>query len=244
MTTRWAYEALAVAQFRDNRFEKNLFEVERVISNNSYRTSFLLPEIKNTARYIGLYKDVDSLRPVVCHKLALIRNQFHRLVRYTGVPPFEYTDKLYVDSLREEFYDDFMGYLDFLDSRFTRLTQEATARKDHIIDSLAHKLGNDGLLKLKQDYYNNRLADLTLNRNSFKMIIEYKGEWIRKKDPIFMYPENDWGRAQLYTSNKLLHFYYIDTFFFDLFIILLSIIALYFLLVFDILRKIISFFRF
>ena len=244
MTTRWAYEALAVAQFRDNRFEKNLFEVERVISNNSYRTSFLLPEIKNTARYIGLYKDVDSLRPVVCHKLALIRNQFHRLVRYTGVPPFEYTDKLYVDSLREEFYDDFMGYLDFLDSRFTRLTQEATARKDHIIDSLAQKLGNDGLLKLKQDYYNNRLADLTLNRNSFKMIIEYKGEWIRKKDPIFMYPENDWGRAQLYTSNKLLHFYYIDTFFFDLFIILLSIIALYFLLVFDILRKIISFFRF
>ncbi len=245
MTTRWAYEALAVTQFRDNRFEANLFDVERVISNNSYRTSFLLPEIKNTARYIGTNRDVDTLRPVLSHKLALIRDQFHRLVRYAGVPPFEYTDKLYLDSLREEFYDDFLGYLDFLENRFRQLTNVATERKDYILDSLARELGgNEKLLRLKQDYYNNSLANLVLNRNSFKMIVEYKGEWIRKKDPIFMNPENEWGRAQLYTSEKLLHFYYIDTYFFDLFIILFSIIFLYFLLIFDILRKMISFFRF
>ena len=244
MTTRWAYEALAVTQFRDNRFEKPLFEVERVISNNSYLTSFLLPEIRNTARYVALNKDVDSLRPVVAYKLGLIRNQFHRATRYHNIPPFEFVEKLYPDSLKEEFYDDFIGYLDFLETRFTNITNEAISEKDRILDSLARKLGNDGLLKLKQDYYNNRLADWTLNRNSFKMIIEYKGEWIRKKDPIFMDPENSWGRAQLYTAYKLLHFYYVDTYYFNLFIILLTIIFLYVLLVFDILRKMISFFRF
>ena len=244
MTTRWAYEALAVTQFRDNRFEKPLFEVERVISNNSYHSSFLLPEIKNNAQYIGMNKDVDSLHPILSYKLALIRNQFERLARFHNVPPFEYVDKLYIDSLQEELYDDFVGYLDFLEMRFTRLTQEATVEKDRLLDSLARKFGNDGLLKLKQDYYNNRLADWALNRNSFKMIEEYKGEWIRKKDPIFMNPENSWGRAQLYAAYKLLHFYYVDTYYFDLFIILLTIIFLYFLLIFDILRKLVTFFRF
>jgi hypothetical protein len=181
---------------------------------------------------------------VICHKLALIRNQFYRLSRFNNAPPFEYADKLYIDSLNTELYDDFRGYLDFLEMRCTRLTNEASHEKDRILDSLARTLGNDGLLKLKQDYYNNRLADWVLNRNSFKMIEEYKGEWIRKKDPIFMNPENAWGRAQLYTAYKLLHFYYIDTYFFNLFIILLTIIFLYFLLIFDILRKLITFSRF
>jgi hypothetical protein len=88
------------------------------------------------------------------------------------------------------------------------------------------------------------LADWVMNRNSFKMIVEYEGEWIRKKDPIYMSPENRWGRAQLYSAYKLLHFHYIDTYFFNLFIILLTIVFLYFLLVFDILRKILAVFRF
>ncbi len=243
MVTRWAYEALAVTQFRDNRFEREFFEADRDISNNSYGHSFLIPEIRNSAVFIAQNKDIDSLRDRVCHHLGLIRDQFRRLAEYHHLPPFEYTDKLYLDSLNEEFYDDFVGYVDYLDSRFLQKTNEAMARKDHILDSLALQLGNDGLLRLKQQHYNNRLADWVLNRNSLKMIIEYKGKWIRKKDPVFMEPENRWGRAQLYSSTKLLMFHYFDTYLFNLFIISLFIVFLYFILLFDIVRKFLRLFR-
>ena len=243
MTTRWAYEALAVTQFRDNRFEKELFETEKIISNNSYRHSFLIPEIRNSAVFIARNLDIDSLREEVCYRLSLIRDQFRRLAEYHHVPPFEFINKLYLDSLNEEFYDDFVGYIDYLDNRFLQKMNEAMARKDRILDSLARIYGNEGVLKMKQQYYNNRLADWVLNRNSLKMIIEYKGKWIRKKDPIYMEPENRWGRAQLYASTKLLLYHPVDTYLFDLFIILLFIVFLYFILVFDILRKILRLFR-
>jgi len=45
MTSRWAYEALMVTQFKDNRFEKQFYNTENEIHNAIYYKSFCLPQL-------------------------------------------------------------------------------------------------------------------------------------------------------------------------------------------------------
>lgn len=240
MATRWAFEALAVYQFKNNRYEKPFFEPEKQISNNAYRISFLIPEIRNKAAYIYQNFRLDSSVQKVSYDLSLIRNQFNRLVKYQGVPPFEHQRKLLPHLLTIDILDDLNGYLNFLQGYFIDQRNLASARKEEILDSLSSGYGKSGLLTLRQDYFNNSLSDLVLNHKHIRKVIEYKGEFIQKKDPVFMFPENAWGRAQLYSSSKLLNKRHFDVFTFNLFILWVSIIFLYTILVFDILRKIIS----
>jgi len=45
MTTRWAYEAICVEQFKSNRFEKPFFKYEMEKSQNDWYISFLIPTL-------------------------------------------------------------------------------------------------------------------------------------------------------------------------------------------------------
>ncbi len=46
MVTRWAYEAMMVEQFKNNKFEKPFFNDEMAISQNDWYVTYLLPELK------------------------------------------------------------------------------------------------------------------------------------------------------------------------------------------------------
>ncbi len=46
MTTRWAYEAICVEQFKNNTFEKPFFKYDMEISQSSWYASFLIPMLK------------------------------------------------------------------------------------------------------------------------------------------------------------------------------------------------------
>src|SRR5690554_6901187 len=45
MVTRWGYEALAVNQFKNNRYQSVFFEEEMAMSQSSYYSSTLIPEL-------------------------------------------------------------------------------------------------------------------------------------------------------------------------------------------------------
>jgi hypothetical protein len=47
MTSRWAYEALSVEQFKDNRYTREFFPIDQEIKNAAYMESFLLPTLMN-----------------------------------------------------------------------------------------------------------------------------------------------------------------------------------------------------
>jgi hypothetical protein len=47
MPSRWAYEAMAVKQFRDNEYMKNFFLIEQKKSEAAYIGSYLVPALNN-----------------------------------------------------------------------------------------------------------------------------------------------------------------------------------------------------
>ncbi|MDQ3108727.1 MAG: ATP-binding cassette domain-containing protein [Bacteroidota bacterium] len=45
MVTRWAYEGIVVNTFETNKYEKEIFEVDKQVSKYNYRVSYLIPKI-------------------------------------------------------------------------------------------------------------------------------------------------------------------------------------------------------
>jgi hypothetical protein len=53
MASRWAYEALAVNQFKNNAFEKPLYEFDRLKSEAEWRKTYWVVEMKQIMDGIG-----------------------------------------------------------------------------------------------------------------------------------------------------------------------------------------------
>ncbi|HSH50308.1 MAG TPA: ATP-binding cassette domain-containing protein, partial [Bacteroidales bacterium] len=87
MTTRWAYEALAVHQFKKNKFEKNFFDDEQIISRTDYKTSFLIPRLRNKLEFCMRRKDSAMDSSALIRDLKIISNEMVHLIKETDLPP-------------------------------------------------------------------------------------------------------------------------------------------------------------
>ena len=56
MVSRWAYEALIVAQAKDNEFQKKTYKYQSEASQSAWKRDFWIPEIKNKLEIISSKK--------------------------------------------------------------------------------------------------------------------------------------------------------------------------------------------
>jgi ABC transport system ATP-binding/permease protein len=243
MPTRWAYEALAVEQFKGNKFERNFFKDEQIISNNDFRISFLIPQLENKLQSVSRKRsgNIDSV--AVVKDIQLIRNEFEYLVTSAGVPPFDNIHLLDYENFTEEVAEDTYGYLYFLKMTFTEEQNQANERKEETYNNLVKQMGNDEFVKFRQRYYNKKLADLVLNRNELYKVYQTETSLVQKKDPIFMEPTSRFGRSHFYSPVKIIMGVKIDTLWFNLIMMWFAIATLYLALFADLLRVILKYFQ-
>jgi ABC-type multidrug transport system ATPase subunit len=240
MVTRWAYEAMAVEQFKSNGYEKHFFDQEKRISEADYMTSFLIPELEAklelAKRNINQGKDIENTR----RDLRIIRNELIKIYKDADKPPFEYLKQLTVEDFDGEIYEELNDYLVYIKLHYLRMGKDASDEKNETQQKLIDQNSREWLRKLKNDHYNQRLAEIVKSSIEVQNIYETDDELIQKKDPIFMDPLSEWGRAHFYAPVKIIKGYEIDTFWFNLVIIWVGIALLYYVLVFNLLKKFLS----
>ncbi|UCG28541.1 MAG: hypothetical protein JSV24_04055, partial [Bacteroidales bacterium] len=135
-------------------------------------------------------------------------------------------------------------YLENARMVFNAKHQEASYEKDLKYNMLVGKLhSGEAVLELRNDNHNRALADLLLNRNLVNKIHETRTRLVRKKDPVYMIPESRIGRAHLYAPVKRLGNLEIDTFWFNILFIWITVFILFVILYFDLLRKLVNYFE-
>ena len=240
MVTRWAYEALTVEQFKGNEFEKHFFLQDMRLSEADYKTSFLIPELqarmKLAKRNINRGKKIEKTRK----DLRVVRNELEKLYKDADKPPFEYLHQVTIEDLNEEVFEELEDYLVYIKLHYLSLGQKASEKKNEIYQSMIKEHGRDWIRKLKRDHHNQRLAEILTNSHEVKKIYETDKELIQKKDPIFMDPMSEWGRAHFYAPVKNIKGFHIDTFWFNLVVIWIGSAILYYILVFNLLKKLLK----
>ncbi len=241
MATRWAYEAITVEQFRNNRYERLIFDYDMETSQNDWYAAFLIPELKKKVSECEYAADRDEYAMD-------FNNNIYKLRKYTGMLS-EYSGKDYdtliaelntpgFDSVRA---DKINSALDSLRTHFRSLKKEAMAGKDSVLNMLEQEPGMENIRELKQDNYNNYLADVMLDAISTDKIYETDRLIVQKADPVFMAPTSRTGRAHFFAPFKYIGSKKMNTIWFNMMALWLMTALFTVSLYYNLVRKFVDF---
>jgi ABC-type multidrug transport system ATPase subunit len=237
MTTRWAYEALAVQQFKNNKFEKYFFVDEQIVSNSDFKTGFLIPQLQSKLQQCMRRKEEGMDSTLLVRDLKIVANEFDQVLINSDYAPFAYSHLLNSKDFNENVMEEAYGYLYYLNMNLTEEAKKANERKDKVYEQLINDMGREEFVNFKQKYYNKNLADIVLNRTEINKIFETDKHLVQKKDPIFMEPTSQIGRAHFYSPVKIIQGMKISTLLYNVLIMWIMTGLLFLALFGDVLRR-------
>lgn len=246
MTSRWAYEAMAVYQFKNNSFEKPFYIHDKIESQSDYKSTFLVDKLQEKRRSIS--ENIRSKDNAVLQRAAsdleLIRTSLKNEPFKEGLEKTDFDSPWTLTAFTPLFDAQLAMYLDAYKRRYQVYYNKITAQKEKELTQLQKTTGYS-LLEFKNLYYNEDMADLVKNVNTRDRILEYDGKLIQQINPIFQdhEPEHllDYRTHFFAPSKKFLGITF-DTFWFNLLVIWLTTFVLYILLYTEALRKFLGLF--
>ncbi|MDT8402826.1 MAG: hypothetical protein RQ743_14150, partial [Bacteroidales bacterium] len=242
MTSRWAYEALTVHQFKDNEYQTLIYDNEMDESQNYWYYSFLLPELVKKTQECRLAVGKDEYRD---H----FENNLYKLERYVGL----LSERAGIDNsdliknYNKSHFDTVIANLSLkrlnaLSKHYRSAFLAARAASDSNKAAIEEVNGRGYLENLEMNHHNENLANFCLNLRSEDRIVETRKKLIQKADPVYMLPTSPIGRAHFYAPCKRIGGFHIDTYWFNVGAIWLLTFLLYISLYTDLLRKAINYF--
>jgi ABC transport system ATP-binding/permease protein len=243
MASRWAYEALAVYQFKNNSYEVPYYEIEKEEAQADFKAAYLIEELRKRNRYISenfKTKD-DSIRAIVAKDLQIILHQLEHEPFRKGLEKIDVLKVLSLAGYTSEVNLLLETYFTEYQKTYQKLYNEKVNLRERKIAFFENQKELEyNLNESKNNYYNESLADLVMNVSEKDRILEYKGALIQQINPIFLDPKPtdplDY-RAQFFAPRKNLLGISIDTFWFDLLVVWIMCGLLYATLYFELLKK-------
>jgi ABC transport system ATP-binding/permease protein len=237
MTTRWAYEAISVEQFRNNSFEKPFFQYDLAMSQNDWYASFLIPVLK--AKVDACRKDNQNPLPPEDSENYLKEMRYHvnDLASISGLDAGKWTQNLYYNKFNNATAEQTIRFLDTLKVTFRLRYNEASLARDAVYLEMKNKLGEEKFKKLQDENMNEALKTLVLNRMTTTKIYDTGSRIIQKSDPVFMVPGSKYGRAHFFAPFKMLGKLHISTLFFNIAVIWLMTAGLFVTLYYNVLNR-------
>ena len=238
ITARWAYEALAVYTFKENRFEKNFYTYEKAMSRADYKKNYWLPTIKNKLTYYQKYRDTDKNQDKVKEDLLLLYNELHDEFKTNDIVTFAYADSVKKSGISDFTISKLLVYFEGLNTYYVKLYNKANDHKDRLISEMQMSVsGREEFIRLKQRYTNDDLTEFVANSNEMQRILEYDGRLYQKIDPVYQDPKSPFLKAHFYAPHKNFFGVYIDTFWANILVMWIITGLLYIVLYFRLFKR-------
>lgn len=245
MASKWAYEALAVHQFKSNRYQKPFFELEKSISEATFRKDYWIPELRKRVIALEELLLADSAGTDRAHRLAdLLEGEVKREQARNPHVPFGSFDRLASRPMEPALLEEMKTHLDRLSRHYVKLRNNMDAQKDREVSAYVTTAEDrDRFNALKDGHFNESLADLVLNSNDFYRIIERDGKLVQRLHPIYQDPAGSRIlRSHFFAPRKQFLNFYIDTYWANLLVIWLMTAFLALTLRLDALSRIMRWF--
>jgi ABC transport system ATP-binding/permease protein len=249
MASRWAYEAMAVYQFKNNSFEAPYYTLNKFESKADFKSAYLVKELERKRKFVyeNYQTESDSVKKLVEKDFHILRHQLENEPFQTGLEDIDLAPALTTSGYNDAINQKLEKYLEAMQMHYQEMFNKLVAKKEEMI-FLAENDPNSGyhLNTYKNKYFNQSLSDLVTNATEKDRILEYKGTLLQQIDPVY----NDPGtpahaldyRAHFFAPQK--HFLGItfDTYYFNIIVIWLMSVLLYLTLYYEWLSRFIQFF--
>jgi ABC-type multidrug transport system ATPase subunit len=239
ITARWGYEALAVEQFINNRFERQFYDYEKMKSKGNFKRNFWCTDLRLKLDDISNDLRSGNRSPDFGNNLLVVSNEIKSEMVSVPEIPFRYAGDLTPEKITPEIAAAALGHIELLRRYYIDYYNFADGKRNALIEKLQQEEGNLYLM-LRDRYYNQALEEVAINKNEPTKILEFKGKLIQKMDPIFMDPENKFIKAHFYSPTKQAFGYRIDTYFVNVIVLWVMTFILYLVLYFRLLKKLLD----
>ena len=239
MVSKWSFEALAVKQFKDNKFNKNFFYIDKDIKTASYRKNFWLSRLKDRLNFILREYNNEAEKENITNGVKLLYNEIAKENARNSVFQFEKLESLNAEKPSKEVLSEVSDYFSDLNQYYIKTYNAFNDEKDQLLIEMNNTPEKKAEFnELKDDYSNESLEALMTNKNDLNKIIEWENELIQRADPVYKDPEG--FRSHFLASSKKLFGSYITTFSANLMVIWCFSIFLAITLYYDALRKLLD----
>ena len=245
MASRWAYEGIAVRQFKENEYEAKFYDFEKDEFQADFKSSYWVKELKNRLNHvIENYKSTDVATAAKVRKyLELIKNELIEDAGTSMVDDIDLNNACDPTKFSPGIGDALSVYLDKLSQKYLDEYNLAVQKKEKLIYGLEKNFSYD-LGEIKNTHYNESLADLVRNQSSKERIREFQGRLLQNVDPVFNLPKESSNkinyRTHFFAPVKHLYGNTFDTYWFNLSVIWAMTLIMYLTLYFELLKKIIE----
>jgi ABC transport system ATP-binding/permease protein len=247
MASRWAFEAYMVTQFRDNPFEQQFYELDQVAAEAEYKRIYFIPNLESKLTYCLNNRSGwrNSRDEKMVKTFELLRNEIGFELEKVGTDKFRDLNRLAPGKFDSTVFVSASAFLKMLRQHYASRLNNATRKKEKIVDSLTSSDESAAAFKLMHDrYVNEAVTDAVKNVTSADRIVEYDGSLVQKIYPIYMDEHRplhafDFS-ANLYQPTKHFLGFHFNTLYFNIAVIWSMTLLLFITLYFDVLKKLIA----
>ena len=242
MTSRWAYEAIMVRQFKDNEFERNFYDNNKLLFDSQYKTGSYLQVLKSELATCNMALANNANLEEITDNLELLKHELKKELAF-----FDKKDSINWDKLSPTLFDSTTyNQIERMITGLENVYRSRIKRVSENIDSIRVSMDTT-YLELQHKYSNEKIESILKKGLPSPSILEVGNKLIRTTSPIYATPEipnNPLNfRTFFYAPQKYFAGVYYDTYWFNVVImwvmVLIAIIALYL----DLLGKFIKLFE-
>lgn len=250
MTSRWAFEALAVHQFKANKYEKKFYKYDKAIAEAEYKKTYWSEKLMNKLSSIEKELNDPDKKEKLADDLSLVRNELALEGKRHPKILFDQIDNLTPEKITigtinavRSFLNDANTTKTTLKSYYIDREKLARKKKNEIVTKLNQtKEQKEVFIKLEEDYENESLNALVKNENDLgEKCLEKDGQLIQRSNPVFLDPESNFGGAHFFAPQKKIFGKYFPTYWFNITVIWLMSVLMVITLYFDVLKKFLDF---
>jgi ABC transport system ATP-binding/permease protein len=236
---RWGYEALAVEQFVYNKYEKLFYANEKTMSDATFIKQYWKDAIND--RLMSLEKGLSNGNrdESFIEDLDFVNFEIHKFLDRNPSKTFKDADNLTPQLVNAEVLQATKKFVEDTRKEYIGIYNKASSEKERIGLNEQAK-DKEGFIKLKNDYFNDKLDEFVRNGNEMDKSIIYNNRLYQKMDPIFMDPEYKFVKAHFYSPKKLIFGKPVNTFIVNVLVIWVMTIMLYLALYFRLLKKVLD----
>ncbi|WP_027000567.1 ATP-binding cassette domain-containing protein [Eisenibacter elegans] len=252
MVSRWAFEAMTVKQFKDNYYNEDYYQIEKTENYYRVKQKYWVPALREKVdRLVENYHlddKNDSVMKVIEDDLSLLRNEISDEKRYHKFAKnIKIAEELTTSRFNEGVADKLNTYLDKVNDDATEQENKAAREREKVYEKFEAQ--DPKYPKIKEQYHNNQLS-LMMKKEEVAIqgqpFIEHRGRLIQRIYPVFHEPKNpiNWFdySAHFFAPTKHFAGRWIDTYYYNLFVIWLLTFVLYLTLYFDVFKRIFNIF--
>ncbi len=243
MTSKWAYEGLMVNQFKNNRFEKHFYQLEKAESEADFNQVYYIPELK---KYLTIAENNRNSRDNIekeKNTIELLNNEYRKqIAKYPNLKNSEIST-LSIQNFSPQKSKEYAHFITALSKIFNHEFFVAHNKLSLKINGYL-STQKEKYYALRNKYQNEAVSDIVTQFYEKNKILDYNNHLVQHVDAIYEDPVVESKldfRSHLFAPRKQFLGHYYETFYFNMSIIWLMNIILFIVLRTNALRRLIQF---